>query len=469
MPDPPPESAPGTWSVPRCPFTIEYLPRVLDDIRLNVVDAFFSLPHGGVEIGGVLLGRYRDGRLTIAGHAAMECEHASGPSFTLSANDTARLSELLAEHRGNPEMQPVGWYHSHTRSEVQLSEADLEIHRQYFPEAWQVALVVKPHAFEPMRCGFFFREADGTLHATESYQEFQLEAMPLRQMPSGEIPPLESSAAAARPAASGSGPVIDVAAESAAPVEEKAPIEEKVTMPHPAPLPQVPETAPPAELFQAVMPPPKSWGWVKVVLAFALGVAAGIALLQAWQVWAPKAAVLDLYTADTDGQLQVRWDRSSPVVAQGTAAVLTIADGGPVAREIHLDREHLQKGTFTYGRESGQVNVALMVTRPDGPPVKAVATFAGKPPARTPDGASTDAEVIKLKSDLEAQVERVQKVEKLLADQSLLVSQAGKMKSDLARANARVQQLEKNLAEAQGALKQQQRKRMGAQDPGTAK
>src|SRR3954462_6908221 len=84
------------WGVPECPFLIEYSARVLDDIRLAVVDAFFSLPRGGAEIGGILLGRWDDGRLSITEYAALDCEHATGPSFTLSARDAIRLSELLA-------------------------------------------------------------------------------------------------------------------------------------------------------------------------------------------------------------------------------------------------------------------------------------------------------------------------------------------------------------------------------------
>ena len=53
--------APGalaTWSAPECPFTIEYATRVLEDIRLAVAEAFFSLPRGGAEIGGILLGKH---------------------------------------------------------------------------------------------------------------------------------------------------------------------------------------------------------------------------------------------------------------------------------------------------------------------------------------------------------------------------------------------------------------------------
>jgi len=115
------EAALATWRAPPCPFTIEYVPRVLDDIRLAVVDAFFSLPRGGAEIGGILLGRHEKGRVQILDYVALPCEHASGPSFVLSPADHAKLAEMLAVARGNPSgAQPVGWYHSHTRSEIAL-------------------------------------------------------------------------------------------------------------------------------------------------------------------------------------------------------------------------------------------------------------------------------------------------------------------------------------------------------------
>jgi hypothetical protein len=48
------------WHVPQAPFQILYSRLVLEQIRLAVVDAYFVVPHGGVEIGGVLLGRYTD-------------------------------------------------------------------------------------------------------------------------------------------------------------------------------------------------------------------------------------------------------------------------------------------------------------------------------------------------------------------------------------------------------------------------
>jgi proteasome lid subunit RPN8/RPN11 len=172
-----------SWSAPQCPFEIQYSPRVLDDIRLAAVDAFFLAPHGGVEIGGILLGDLEGKRLRITDYAPVECEHARGPSFTLSDRDRERLAELLARP-SPPGRRAVGWYHSHTRSEILFSDADREIHQRFFPETWQAALVLRPHAFQPTRAGFFFREADGSIHGEASYREFALDPLPPR---SGEV------------------------------------------------------------------------------------------------------------------------------------------------------------------------------------------------------------------------------------------------------------------------------------------
>jgi len=262
------ESGLGTWAVPQCPFRIEYVPRVLDDIRLAVVDAFFSLPRGGAEIGGVLLGRLEDMRLVITDYLPLDCEHAFGPSFTLSQNDETALRELLARRptngdgngHGNGSL-PVGWYHSHTRSEIFLSEADQDIHRRYFSEPWQVALVLKPHTFHPMRGGFFFREPDGTMHAAASYQEFEVEPLPVRPLPPLEPPVLENHSHARRYGPVPDGPVITIAADPQAPAGMPplagVPRVSEAMADIKLPTPVVAATPPPtAEPFAPMAPPP---------------------------------------------------------------------------------------------------------------------------------------------------------------------------------------------------------------------
>jgi proteasome lid subunit RPN8/RPN11 len=256
-----------SWSAPQCWFTIEYSPRVLDDIRLAVVGAFFSAPRGGVEIGGILLGDFQKKRLRITGYAPVECEHAFGPSFTLSDRDQERLAELLGR-RSLPGRQTVGWYHSHTRSEIFFSDADLEIHRRFFPEPWQTALVLRPHTFQPTRAGFFFREAvpspspsplslllppHGSIRGEASYGEFALEPLPLRP---GDM----EAAAGAAPAPA---PRRKPAVSDAAP--------QNPLSPGPAPPPETPASAESPRLETLGKGPRR---WRKVLLAIGACLAA---------------------------------------------------------------------------------------------------------------------------------------------------------------------------------------------------
>ena len=440
------ESEVATWKAAECPFPIEYSLRVLDDIRLAVVDAFFSLPRGGAEVGGILLGQRLKGRLAIEDYVALDCEHAFGPSFTLSARDQAKLAELLASAEQNPDrLKPVGWYHSHTRSEVFLSEADQDLHNRYFPEPWQVALVLKPHTFHPTRAGFFFREPDGSIHGTASYQEFALEQLAVRPLPSGVVPATESAPSVhLRHGPDPGGPVIAVEAEAVAQVP--APAAEPVagsaseTQPDELPLPNF-----------LVQPPKRKSRRFKVVLVMAICAAVAVLGYQTRDLWLPSllAAVrtapelwVGLNATDNDGQLQIQWDGNSPTVRQATNANLEI-DDGLVPWEIQLDARHLKAGTFVYSRQSERVDIKLAVHLPGGQQAHGATSFLGKLPERKPP--PEDPEIRK--------------------QRDALAEQAAQLKTDLEAEVSRTKKLAKSLDEVKKAFEEQQQKRMENQSP----
>jgi proteasome lid subunit RPN8/RPN11 len=471
------ENGLATWTVEECSLTVEYSLRVIDDIRLAVVDAFFSLPRGGAEIGGILLGRHAGRRVTITGYAPLDCEHATGPSFVLSPNDHTKLADLMASARGNPMgTQPVGWYHSHTRSEIHLSAADIEIHKRYFPELWQVALVLKPHTFQPARAGFFFRGADGSIHGTASYKEFVLEPLGVRALPDPSAAAAQATVAPRRPQPEPANTVIPMVArpqpeltrpqpefarpqpelarpqpelarpqpelarpqpefarpqpESARPQPELTRPQPELTRPQPEfarpqpePLSAVPrieaatlstppyesppetepetrpetiQVAPPAFTQSAL---PRSWGGLGILIALSVGLAFGAGAYQMRQLWLPRLmrlgqgpagrAYVGLTTLDTDGQLQIRWDRDSPAVRDAEQGSLVIEDGA-VPQAILLDPPHLRTGAFTYGRQTERVDIALTVHGPAGQTVREVATYLGKLPARAQPDATKE-------------------------------------------------------------------------------
>lgn len=168
----------AVWETPPCPFRIEFPPAVLDEIGRAALDAFYLVPRGGVEIGGVLFGKTENGCVRIESWLRIPCEYLLGPSFTMSEKDRQGLAALLK----TTGLEPVGWFHSHTRSDILLSPADVELYDGFFPGARQIALVVRPAHLEPARAGFFFRDSHGRMETAASYREFTLDAASLAKM-----------------------------------------------------------------------------------------------------------------------------------------------------------------------------------------------------------------------------------------------------------------------------------------------
>ena len=168
------------WQIPQCDFLIECTSAVLEQIRQEV-DGSSNSRRGEQETGGVLFGRHEPGRICILAAKPLECEHAMGPGFVLSEKDEKRLAELIAAPATDPELtvlQVLGWYHSHIRSRILLSERDRQIHSRYFAAPYQVALVIHPRFDGPPRAGFFFQESSGEMRTQSSYEEFTIETPP---------------------------------------------------------------------------------------------------------------------------------------------------------------------------------------------------------------------------------------------------------------------------------------------------
>lgn len=296
----------NAWRAPACPYRITWDPDVLDDIRVLACDAFYAVPRVGLEIGGILLGRHDAGEIHVTAFRPLECEHASGPAFVLSAADERKLQELIA---GTPPgLEAVGWYHTHTRSEIFLSEADLAIYRRFFPEPWQVALVVRPAGVHPTRAGFFFRDAAGRVHAQESLHEFVL--VPARR--------------------------------AAAPAPPAAALQLQRVLPS-FDLP------PPRR--RAVLP------WLAVALV--MGAAGWAAVTRDY--WMPAGPDLSLSASDVDGQMSIRWDPRAPAIRRASGGAILISDG-TATFVAPLGPGELRSGEFHHTRTSERVRVRLLVT-----------------------------------------------------------------------------------------------------------
>jgi proteasome lid subunit RPN8/RPN11 len=99
-----------------------------------------------VEVGGILIGEVykdKDGPF-LEVSAAIVGEHTKnqGAQMTFTTETWAHVNRVKDERY--PGARVVGWYHTHPRFGIFLSEMDRFIHKSHFPQPWTTALVVDP-------------------------------------------------------------------------------------------------------------------------------------------------------------------------------------------------------------------------------------------------------------------------------------------------------------------------------------
>jgi proteasome lid subunit RPN8/RPN11 len=142
----------GEWPQLRCPVSGG------DDFSVRVVIARSVLEeihcHGksfpNVEVCGLLVGKIYQDELGafLYVQKMIRGEYASSQvaQVTFTPETWEHLYTTL--DRDYPDLRILGWYHTHPRFGIFLSEADLFIHHNFFNTPEQIALVYDPHSGE---------------------------------------------------------------------------------------------------------------------------------------------------------------------------------------------------------------------------------------------------------------------------------------------------------------------------------
>lgn len=128
----------------------------LDEIARDAVDEHVS-SDTHVEKGGVLVGDVDEstGQVTIVAAVPANQAVSAPASLTFTHEAWDEVNDVLA--RDYPDQRMVGWYHSHPRFGIFLSEYDTFIQANFFSMPWQLAYVVDPVLG---KAGFFGWEND---------------------------------------------------------------------------------------------------------------------------------------------------------------------------------------------------------------------------------------------------------------------------------------------------------------------
>ena len=353
------------WEVPGKWISIELSLDVVDRLNQDVIRGFGSLPRRGAEVGGILLGTVSGGGriVHVEDYREVPIEYRRGPSYLLSELDAQAFEATFADMRNNAvsSARPIGYFRSHTRDGVGLSEEDLDLVASHFPDPETIILLIRPFGTRPSTAGFYFKE-DGKFQNGPPLLEFPFrrrdlapdESTPPPERPlRGMSPPSRVRRAAAAAKTSERTPV----RETEAPVAAVREIEVVGPLLTSEPEPIAPRMPAEASKLRA------SRIWLPLSVVFLLvGILAGFQAAmrvgpQAFGGLDPYHLSLTVVPAGSD--LQVKWDRQSPVIRKALRGILTIDDGN-YHKPIELDADRLQAGSeVVYRHYSNQVRFHL--------------------------------------------------------------------------------------------------------------
>jgi proteasome lid subunit RPN8/RPN11 len=377
----------ASWRVPQFPGAIEYPLEVMEEIRAFACDELLQLSHTGNEVGGVLFGTRREDLVRILTWRPIACDHTQGESLRLSYNDRMNLAvqlELARQNADLKDLRPLGWFVSHLREGVSLSASDLEVYNGFFPEAWQVTLVISPRGSGRAEAGFFVRETDQKLQTECSYRCFDLEPLhPESNSGSGGAPEPEFAPPAPRalaqrdPAPARPVPAVHpvfagvssaaamhatAAKPAMAPANLLGRVESKklAPPPHEASAPSFPS---PSFETEDRLPPNERWLWAIPIL-----LALGIAAFLLYQRRTPAPNAIALRVSNLDQTAQLTWNANSRAIRDSYRGEIDITDGGAQAK-VPLTSDQLHAGKMSYQPQSGDIGFEMIVYPGSGDPI----------------------------------------------------------------------------------------------------
>ena len=134
------------------------------------------------EVGGILIGQWcvdenREQFVVVEHALPARYTRQSSVYLTFTQDSLVDIHDQIdANYKG---LKIVGWYHTHPNMGIFLSHYDTWLHNNFFPEPWQVALVVEPVAGT---AGFFVRQKNNLFDPTRYFGFYELDGSYGRSM-----------------------------------------------------------------------------------------------------------------------------------------------------------------------------------------------------------------------------------------------------------------------------------------------
>ena len=379
------------WKDPGLRLPVAFAPEAMERIRLTAVKGMLSLRRVGVGVGGLLLGRYEGGKVTILDSREIACAHNFGPSFRLTPEEVTAALAPVDETR---ELRVVGVYCSKPRGPAEVNDDDRRLFESLCPERWQAMLVISPKSNDASMGAVFSRGAGpallggAQLPVEERPMAAAVEPVAVELAPVAPAPPVVREIAVPKVVAP---KVVALKAES-------APLLEVILDPEPPP-PPVPLRLPRKAASRPKAPPEHVVPQRRDVNLFARTVPVKRTRPNLWTLWVAAALILvalclgafltrdrwmprqlELRSYDSGGLLTVEWNRSAVRAFENGSLLFT---DGTDTKTVALNGPQLHSGSFRYARKSGRVAVIFRAGS-----IQETTTYNDKPFAAAPVAAT---------------------------------------------------------------------------------
>ena len=320
------------------------------------------------ELGGILWGKLVPAEQNASALFLVPgLVSAEAPLFNTTENDLQSLITAL-EHPPQYGLQAIGFFRSHLREGLCLSRQDETFIEQFIRNPDSAFLIIRPFEVGLCMAGFFFWE-HGRLQTDVSDLEVPFVAPEDRAYPHDPLE-FDRPRFSVRDVSSRTIPVV----ETPLPPPPKAPqenIDAEPVTPSTSPRPPRPMQSPTTQ--QGATPsrpdPRHRYSW-KLVLSSVLllwvclgtyFVAMRLGLHPPSSTTAvPKTPVTLQANIDSNGQIDLSWDQTSPNLRKAQGAKLTIIDG-TLHRELNIDQSQLRFGKLAYFPNSDDVQFYLEI------------------------------------------------------------------------------------------------------------
>jgi hypothetical protein len=151
---------------------------LLEQLQGYVASTYYSRGGKGNDRGGVLYGKRTGGTIEVLDWRPAVRGQDATSHFYLNEKEEQAFRKLLKLNDSSLEgMEPLGWFRSRTRGDLDFESHDVTFHEKHFTENWHFAVVFRPSHQRNTEAAIYVRNAAGEFEHQQPTAQLSLKPL----------------------------------------------------------------------------------------------------------------------------------------------------------------------------------------------------------------------------------------------------------------------------------------------------